>query len=353
MSSTYSFGGAGEGRSTRARITLQMIAKQLAVSTATVSLALRDSPLVADATKRKVKKVARELGYTYNRSAAALRMARTNIVAVALHNILNPFFAEILSCVEGKAIEQGRTVMFGSCAGESERQEKVLTTLREYRPDGLLFCPAEGTRAEHLDHLIASGIPVVQIVREVEDTGFDFVGLDDELAGLIAVRHLVALGHTRIAMLGGSLQVSTGRARHAGYLRALEEAGIKSDSSLHLQGGETREAGINGAHWLMDRRARPTAIFCYNDVVALGAMVGMRQHGLEPGRDISIVGCDDIAESAASYPGLTTVRSNHAEMIHRAFDMMSQRAGAATAPPRREQVRPQLVIRGTTAPHQA
>lgn len=349
MSSTYSFREAGEGRTARARITLQMIAKHLAVSTATVSLALRDSPLVADSTKRKVKKVARDLGYTYNRSAAALRMSRTNIIAVALHNILNPFFAEILTCVEARAVEQGRTVMFGSCAGDGDRQEKVLTTLREYRPDGLLFCPAQGTRAEHLDHLIASGIPVVQIVREIEDTGFDFVGLDDARAAEIAVDHLTALGHRRIAMLGGSLQVSTGRAKHEGYMRSLARAGIEIDGSLHVQGGESREAGINGAHWLLERRDRPTAIFCYNDLVALGAMVGMRQHGLEPGRDVSVVGCDDIAEAAASYPGLTTVRANHIEMVNRAFDLLAARGESPTAAPRHLMIRPELVVRGTTA----
>ncbi len=84
-----------------------------------MSLALRDSPLVADGTKRKVKKTARDLGYTYNRSAAALRMARTNIIAIALHNILNPFFAEVLAALEQRCIEQGRTVMFGSCDGDA------------------------------------------------------------------------------------------------------------------------------------------------------------------------------------------------------------------------------------------
>lgn len=350
MSSTYTMREAGDGRLARSRITLNMIAKQLAVSTATVSLALRDSPLVADSTKRKVKKVARELGYTYNRSAAALRMAKTNIIAVALHNILNPFFAEVLAAIESRAIEQGKTIMFGSCSGDGERQERVLTTLREYRPDGLLFCPAEGTRAEHLDHLIASGIPVVQIVREIEETGFDFVGLDDETAGQLAVEHLLSLGHKRIAMLGGSLQVSTGLSRYNGYVRALTDAGIKPDTSLHVQGGETREVGINGAHWLMDRRERPTAIFCYNDVVALGCMVGMRQHGLEPGRDVSVVGCDDVSEAATSYPGLTTVRANHTDMVNKAFELLSGRSGDPGGETRRMRLKPRLIVRGTTAP---
>ncbi len=326
-----------------------MIARQLAVSTATVSLALRDSPLVADATKRKVKKTARDLGYTYNRSAAALRMSRTNILAVALHNILNPYFAEILAAVEQKAIESGRTVMFASCAGDNERQERVLTNLREYRPDGLLFCPTNDTSSEDLDHLIASGIPVVQIVREIEDTGFDFVGVDDEKASTLAVDHLISLGHTRIAMLGGSLNVSTGRARHAGYCRALADAGITPDASLHVQGPETREAGINGAHWLLERRNRPTAIYCYNDLTALGAMVGMRQQGIEPGRDVSIIGCDDIAEAAASYPGLTTVRGNHVEMVHRAVELLGERMNNPTMPQKRMRVTPALVVRGTTA----
>ena len=346
--SSYTHGEARDARTSRSRVTLQMIARQLAVSTATVSLALRDSPLVADQTMRKVKMTARDLGYTYNRSAAALRMVRSNIIAIALHNILNPYFAEILAAVEQKAAESGKTVMFGSCAGDSERQERVLTTLREHRPDGLLFCPTVGTRSEDLDHLIASGIPVVQIVREIEDTGFDFVGVDDEKAAALAVDHLVSLGHTRIAMLGGSLNVSTGRSRHAGYCAALSAAGITPDTSLHIEGAETREAGINGAHWLLERRDRPTAIYCYNDLTALGAMVGMRQQGIEPGRDVSIIGCDDIAEAAASYPGLTTVRGNHVEMVHKAVDLLNERMNNPTMPQKRMRVEPSLVVRGTT-----
>lgn len=349
MTVSYASNNSDQGRILRTRVTLQMIARQLAVSTATVSLALRDSPLVADVTKHKVKSTARDLGYSYNRGAAALRMARTNIIAVALHSILNPYFAEILSAVEQRALEGGKTVMFGSCAGESERQERVLATLREYRPDGLLFCPTVGTRSEDLDHLISSGIPVVQIVREIEETGFDFVGVDDERAGKLAVEHLLSIGHKRIAMLGGSLDVSTGRARHAGYAKALQAAGIAVDDSMHVQGAETREAGISGAHWLLERRNPPTAIYAYNDLTALGAMVGMRQQGIEPGRDVSIIGCDDIAEASASYPGLTTVRGNHVEMVQKAVDLLGERLNSPTMSQRRVQVQPTLVVRGTTA----
>jgi LacI family transcriptional regulator len=349
MSNTFSSGEAAAAHVARSRVTLQMIARQLAVSTATVSLALRDSPLVADQTKRDVKKAASDLGYIQNRGSIALKAARTNIIAVALHDILNPYFAEILVAIEQRAVENGRTVMFGHCTGDSDRQERVLSTLRLHRPDGLLLCPTSGTQAEHLDPLIACGIPVVQIVREIEETGFDFVGVDDEQAATLAVEHLVSLGHTRIAMLGGSLGVSTGRARHAGYARAMQAAGLSCDASLHVQGAETREAGINGAHWLLERRDRPTAIYCCNDLTALGAMVGMRQQGIEPGRDVSIIGGDDIAEAAASFPGLTTVRGCHVEMVRKAFDIVAERIDKPTMPPKRIRVAPSLIVRGTTA----
>jgi LacI family transcriptional regulator len=129
----------------------------------------------------------------------------------------------------------------------------------------------------------------------------------------------------------------------------LQAAGLTPDASLHVQGAETREAGINGAHWLLERRDRPSAIFCYNDLTALGAMVGMRQQGIEPGRDVSIIGCDDIAESASSFPGLTTVRSNHIEMVHRALDIMNERMTDPTMTQKRMVVAPALVVRGTTA----
>ena len=146
-------GEAGTERAERGRVTLQVIADELAVSTATVSLALRDSPVVALETKQRVQRLARDLGYIYNRSAASLRTARTNMVAVGFHDITNPYFAELLAAIEDAAMAVGRTILLGTYGESLERQERVLRTLKEYRPDGMILCAAGGTTAADVAHL--------------------------------------------------------------------------------------------------------------------------------------------------------------------------------------------------------
>ena len=129
----------------RSRVTLQIIADRLSVSTATVSLALRDSPLVAEATRQRVREIAREMGYSYNRSAAALRTDRTNIIGVGFHDITNPYFAELLSAIEATIADFGRSLLLGTYAEDLQRQERVLNSLAEYRPDGMILCSAGGS----------------------------------------------------------------------------------------------------------------------------------------------------------------------------------------------------------------
>ncbi len=229
--------GAGNGR-----VTLQVIADRLDVSTATVSLALRDSPVVANATKNRVRSLARELGYIYNRSAASLRTARTNMVAVGFHDITNPYFAELLSAIEDAATQVGKSILLGTYGESLERQERVLGLLREYRPDGMILCAAGNTGIETVEHLLAARIPVVQLSREIDGAELDFIGSDDRRGAELAVAHLVALGHRRIAMLGGTDGTSTGRNRRAGYRAALAAHGLPADPSLMLEGfGKPRD----------------------------------------------------------------------------------------------------------------
>ncbi|WP_460450872.1 LacI family DNA-binding transcriptional regulator [Alsobacter sp. SYSU BS001988] len=335
-------------RGERGRVTLQVIAERLEVSTATVSLALRDSPVVADATKSRVQTLAREMGYIYNRSAASLRTARTNMIAVGFHDITNPYFAEMLVAVEETAAEAGRTILLGTYAESLERQERVLGTLKEYRPDGMILCPAGGATVESLAHLTAARIPVVQISREIEGVGLDFVGSDDVYGVQLAIDHLVSYGHTRIAMIGGNDGTSTGRARHRGYEAALKRHGLPIDPALIYKDFGTRRTGLAGVQTVLDLPQPPTAAFCFNDLTAFGALLGLRHRGREAGVDFSIVGCDDVQEAAQWYPALTTVRNHHAEMGRRAAEMLMERIEHPELPPRRFLIKPELVVRAST-----
>jgi LacI family transcriptional regulator len=335
-------------RGERRRVTLQVIADRLAVSTATVSLALRDSPVVAEATKRKVQKVARDLGYIYNRSAASLRTSRTNILAVAFHDLSNPYFAEMLAAIDETVRSTGRTILLGTCNESVPRQENVLASLREYRPDGIIVCPVGGSTEESLRQIADAGMPIVQVAREVMGLEADFVGADDAAGTALAVRHLIDLGHRRIAYLGGTDATSTGRARHGSFIATMRTAGLEADASMMLSGAGTRVTGLEGIQRLMTAHSRPTAVVCYNDPIAFGAIHGLQRLGLRPGPDVSIVGCDDVSDAALWEPPLTTVHTRHVEMGRLAAEMLMRRLVDPDSPRQRIMLEPRLIVRDTS-----
>jgi LacI family transcriptional regulator len=341
---------SGNGRGERGRVTLQVIAERLAVSTATVSLALRDSTVVADTTKRKVQRVAREMGYIYNRSAASLRTSRTNILAVAFHDVSNPYFAEMLSAIDETVRSSGRTILLGTCNESIPRQENVLSSLQEYRPDGIIVCPVGGSTEDSLRNIAESGLPIVQIAREVEGLTADFVGSDDRYATELAVEHLVKLGHKRIAYVGGNDATSNGRARHAGFLESMKQYGLAATDEAIVAGDGKRLTGLDSVPKLLAMSPPPTAVICFNDSVAFGVMHGVQKIGLSPGRDLSVVGCDDVSDAALWVPPLTTVHNQHIEMGRLAAEMMMRRISDPGQPPRRIMLEPRLVARDTTAP---
>jgi len=338
------------GPSGRSRVTLQIIADHLSVSTATVSLALRGSPLVAEATRARVREIAREMGYSYNRSAAALRTDRTNIIGVGFHDITNPYFAELLAAIEGTAGRHGRSILLGTYAEDLDRQERVLSTLAEYRPDGMILCSAGGSTAQSIAPLLDAGVPIVQLSREIAGVELDFVGADDHHGITQAVEHLIELGHRRIAFLCASDAISTGRNRYAGYRDTLARHGLPFDPALvHFDYG-SREAGLKGVQNVLDAADPPTAAVCMNDLAAFGAMLGLRHRGLEAGRDFSIIGCDDVKEAAQWFPALTTIHNFQDELGARSAEFLLNRIADPAAPLQRLLSTPALVVRGTTAP---
>ncbi len=334
----------------RSRVTLQIIADRLSVSTATVSLALRDSPLVAEATRQRVREIAREMGYSYNRSAAALRTDRTNIIGVGFHDITNPYFAELLSAIEATIADFGRSLLLGTYAEDLQRQERVLNSLAEYRPDGMILCPAGGSTAESLRHLVATGIPIVQLSREIPELGLDFVGSDDRHGILQAMEHLIGLGHRRIAFLCANEGISTGRNRYHAYREALARHGLPIDPALIYFSYGTRENGLKGIQQVLDAAAPPTAAVCMNDLAAFGAMLGLRHRGREAGTDFALIGCDDVKEAAQWYPALTTIHNFQNRMGAKSAEFLLQRIAEPAAPQKRLLLTPELVLRGTTCP---
>lgn len=319
---------AGRAQRPGKRLTLGHIADQLGISTATVSLALRDSPLVAEDTRVKVKKTAEDIGYIYNRSAASLRTSRSQIVGVAVHDILNPFFAEIFSALENVLEEQGQMIFICNHRDNVRRQQAFVNTLLQHRADGLILCPSVGTSAEEINRLVDQGVPVTLVARDVPGVWAPCVRGDDQNGTYQAARHLIDQGHKKIGMVGGRRDSSTGRYRHEGWRQALIEAGLEPEKQLDLPELMTQADGRATVPAVMGAKDRPTAVVCFNDLVAFGMMTTLRRAGIEPGPDMAITGYDDIDGADARTPALTTV-ATHPDKIGRlaALTLLRQIAG--------------------------
>ncbi len=343
--------GADDGRSVPGkRLTLGHIADKLGISTATVSLALRDSPLVAEETREKVKRTAEEVGYIYNRSAASLRTARSQIVGVAVHDILNPYFAEVFSSLEDVLEEQGQMIFICNHRDDVKRQRAFINTLLQHRADGLILCPSVGTTSEEINRLVGQGIPVTLMCRELPGVWAPCVRGDDLAGGYAVTRHLIEQGHKKIAMLGGRRESSTGKDRHAGWAKALREAGLDPDEQLDIPELMTQADGRKAVPQILNAANRPSALMCFNDLVALGLMPTLRRVDVEPGPDMAITGYDDVDGAASRTPALTTV-NNHADKIGRlaALTILRQVAGERV-PNRPILIEPELRVRESSPP---
>ena len=296
------------------KITLSTIADDLKVSTATVSLALRDSPLVAEATRIRIRERAKEIGYVYDRRAASLRTQRSDIVGVLVRDIINPFFAEILRSIEKELGTNRQTFLLCNHGDDLELQSGFISTLMQFGADGVIMSPSVGTEAEDIARVEEAGLPVTLVARTVENANVPaFLG-NDEAGFHMVTKYLIENGHSDIALVGGTRLTSTGRARRRGFLSAFKEAGLSIPDREDIETPYDRKAGYAAVEKILAQGKPPSAIACCSDTVAFGVMHGLRQRGFEPGKDIAVSGYDDIEEAAISGPALTSVNDGHNEM---------------------------------------
>ncbi|MCO5162393.1 MAG: LacI family transcriptional regulator [Mesorhizobium sp.] len=330
------------------KIKLSTIADALGVSTATVSLALRDSPLVADSTRDRIKDYARTIGYIYNRRAASLRTSRSGIVGVVVHDIMNPFFAEILRSIESELDRSGQTFILSNHYDQLEKQRRFIDTLLQLGADGVIMSPAIGTPREDIEMIEENGLPVVLIARHVAGATVPVFRGDDAYGIGLATNHLISLGHRKIAMIGGTDQTSTGRDRYRGYVLAMEKAGLEVKPDWRIPGPRTKQGGFEATGQFLALKDKPTAAVCWNDLVAIGLMNGISRAGLVPGLDISVTGYDDLEEAAIATPALTTVWNGQREVGRRAARALLDRLGGDHSPATPDLIRPELHVRQST-----
>ncbi|MBT2572456.1 LacI family DNA-binding transcriptional regulator [Bacillus sp. ISL-51] len=331
------------------RVTLQQVAEHAGVSTSTASLIVRNNPRISEATRERVLQSMRDLGYVYDRVAANLRSQTSTTVGLIITDISNTFFSEFLIGVQNTLEEVGLTVLLGTTFDSVAKQDQLISTMLEHRVGGLILCPVSGAAEETLLRLEQLDIPVVLAVREIADADCDFVGADYEEGTYKAVHHLIEKDHKDIAFLGGVKNSSTWTKRMKGFEKALHEANLEVRNEFVIDSAPTREEGYEAVMKLLRQPARPSAIFCFSDLVAFGVMQGVRQAGLIPGEDIDIVGFDNVPEAEISYPPLTTVSSFPRQSGKEAAQLLHHKLTDSQHKKQRIILPPELVVRESSS----
>jgi LacI family transcriptional regulator len=327
------------------KLTLKDIARQAKVSPSTVSLVLRESPLVAEATRSRIRATMEELGYVYNRGAANLRSRRSKTIGLVVCEITNPFYAEMVAGIDTVMDRNGWIAFLANSSESPERQARFIQRIREQNVDGIILTAAEGTEPEIVSRLKAWRLPCVQALRRIGEENGDYVGPDYRMGVSLAVEHLIGLGHKRIAFIGGARRTSALRERLAGFRNAMKRHGLGAETVIACPA--TREQGAKVIREALSLPDPPTAAVCYNDIIAFGVILGLLESGRQPGVDFNLVGFDNIAEAALSRPALTTIAVEPRQIGQEVAELVLRRIADPGGRPEQVILPPRLIIRDT------
>ena len=298
----------------RRRVTRKDVAKRAGVSVAVVSYVVNPgSRPVAPATRAKVEKAIDELGYYPNEIARGLVLQQSSTIGFITPDYTNPVYGEEAEAIQEVCLPNGYLMLFVYSRNSTDRERELVLMFRAKQVDGVIIQPVSLDPTETIKPLQQAGIPVVLLQHDCCDV--PCVVLADIEGGNIATRHLLDMGHQRIGLIKGRLPgAARAEERLIGYRQALKTAGLGYDPSLVITCDVNQEAGFLAMQQLLALPEPPTAVFCHNDVLAVGAMHAIHAAGLSIPTDISVVGFDDTAGSAHLLPPLTTVRFSRKEM---------------------------------------
>ncbi|HEX6021157.1 MAG TPA: LacI family DNA-binding transcriptional regulator [Solirubrobacter sp.] len=326
--------------------TLRDVAKLAAVHPGTVSRALNPQTrrMVNEETARRVLEAAEQLGYRPNPIARGLKTNRSHTIGVLVPDLTNPLFPPIVRGIQDKLEAAGYTPLIANTDNDPDRERSDLEAMRARQVDGVITATA---RLDHgaLDEMAADGLPIVLVNRRLDDGPLSSATADDHAGARLATQHLIDLGHTRIAHLGGPQEVSTGHLRLEGYLDTMKEAGFEPGPVL-CGNAFTEPEGARLAGELIDAGA--TAIVAGNDLMALGCYDVLAERGLRCPDDLSVVGFNDMPFSERFNPPLTTIRIPHYEIGAAAADLLLERLQNPDAPARHIMLAPELVVRASS-----
>lgn len=333
-------------------VTLKDIARELNLSYSTVSLCLSSSPRVSARTMELVKATARRMGYAPNARARAFVNRKTRLIGIVVPDIANPFFSAITRGAEAAATERDFRVLILNTDRRIDLETRHIRLISEGQVDGLLVTSIH-TRSATLDTILAQNHPVVFVNNPYPTADVSFVGSDGFATGRLAADHLIELGHRMIAVCGVENETEFQRRLMTGFLQSLADHQIEWSNANRLNGQFSVESGYESGVQIVRRLPGCTAVFAFDDLIALGVMRALEENGRRIPQDVSLVGCDDIFLSSLPRISLTTVRQQTNEMGRIAMTMLLDEisgAGARRTIRDRQIILPsELVIRGTTA----
>jgi len=323
------------------------VARLANVSVASASRALNGIKTQPE-TLRLVLDAAARIGYVPNASARSLRSKRTGQVAFAMPDIANPVYQEMVRAIQTLAREQGWRLVLHSTGADAAEELAILRDLRRRFVDGLILVPIHVTDA-HVEELARPSAPVVVIGTIPAEVPVTTVEVDSRRGAALAVKHLHAHGRRRIGLVNGPLRTTPGRSRRLGYFDGLRAARLKRDDRVVETAEDfTLEAGREATLRLL-ARARPDALLCSNDLLAVGAMAALRTAGLDVPADVAVVGMDNSQLAEIAWPPLTSVDLRSAGRARKAVELLLARIEHPDRPHERVHVEAELVVRASSA----
>jgi LacI family transcriptional regulator len=292
-------------------VTLKDIARKVGYSVTTVSRALNDYDDVSEETKRLIKRVAQEMGYHPHVIAQSLQRRRTNTVGFIIpateRYLSDPYFLELLAGIGDGAASCDFDLLLSTCKPMAPQEHLTYERMvKGRRVDGIIVARTR-CKDERIAYLMHEGFPLVAFGRTDSRLDFPYLDVDGETGVRQAVQHLIGLGHRRIGFIAPPAYLMFAEHRLAGYKRALQDHGLEDDAALVIQGNLTQAGGHQRMEQLLDIEDPPTAVVTGNDLMAFGAMEAAQERGLVVGRDIAVIGFDDVPLAAYFRPSLTTV----------------------------------------------
>ncbi len=331
-------------------ITIKDVAKAAGVSHTTVSRALRDNPTIAATTTANIKQLAKEMGYVPNHMARSLKMQRSGVLGVIVRRADDPFFGQVLDGIEDVTRGAGYNLFLAASKNDAKKDEDIVAAMVEQRVAGIIVCSTRLSAASQ-QKLVQLNVPIVLVNNQAMGQAAHEIFHDDTHGTRLLTKHLIELGHIAIAYLGNANAGLSNQQRLLGYQAALTEAGIllQPEYIITVDNGRAK-GGAMGVEPLLRLSNRPTAIVCYNDIVALGAIHTLAENDVRVPQDCSITGFDGVPLSAYTLPALTTFHQPTYELGMKSAEMLLSQLSNRDRQNHTIRLRGELIVRKSTAP---